>query len=223
MSARSDHADAYDAPGRLVMSVAAVELIGGAILMTILPRWSVVLSFVWLAILLGTIIASCAVAMPRPVRIVVIAGLTAMFVLTGARLDWLGTLATDADAHQARADGVVPIVTRTFHGPVAGALSGPAVAPGEGQDSWRADIDALLSGLSSAQGGRVIVRTLTVDRTVEPNRVAIDWSIATGDANKSCGSITIAATDRQVALDQVGITLRMAVERTRASGTPLCY
>ena len=223
MNASTGYADDFDGPGRTVAGLAAIELVACSILMAVFPRWSIIGSFACLAILLGTIVALCAVAIPRRLRLVLVAGVTTLFMLTGARLDLLGTVGRDVAAHPASEDRTVPIVTHANVADEPHARSEAPAVHADTQDGWTADIDALTSRLSQAQGVRAIVRSLTVDRTVEPSRVALDWSVAVGDERKPCGSITIAAADRQVALDQIGETLRIAVARSRGAGSPLCY
>lgn len=223
MTARATYTDDYEVSGRIVASTAALEIVAGAVLMALSPRWGLLASLVWLAMLIGTIVAVCAVAMPRRSRIVLIAGLMVLFVLTGARLDLLGTIGKDVAAHEASEDGTPRIVVPPISPDDLRIRPVPFVADPVAPQAWTARIDALASTLSQAPEVRVIVRSITVDRTIEPNRVAFDWSIVAGEARKYCGSITIAAADRQAALEQITTTLRMAHDRSRATGMPLCY
>lgn len=223
MTARANYADDFGVSGRIVASTAALEIIAGAILMTLSPRWGMLASLVWLAMLIGTIVAVCAVAMPRRPRMVLIAGLMTLFVLTGARLDLLGTIGKDVAAHDAGEDGAPRIVAQQISSDALRTRQLPGVADPVAPQAWTARIDALASSLSQAPDVRVIVRSITVDRTIEPNRIAFDWSIVAGEARKYCGSITIAAADRQAVLEQITATLRFARDRSRAAGMPVCY
>ncbi len=223
MIARANDANDFALSGRIVASVATLEIIAGAVLMAVLPRWGLLVSLVWLAMGIGTIVALCAVDMPRRLRTVLITGLMALFVLTGARLDLLGTIGEDVAAHEASDDRTAPIVAQTVASTELAPRAEVPILPGDTPQRWADDIEALASQVSDASGIRATVRSITVNRMVEPHRVAFDWSIVVGDARKSCGAITIAAADRQAALDQIAATLRLAVDRARAAGVPLCY
>ena len=223
MTARANDADDVELSGRIVASVAALEIIAGAVLMAVSPRWGLLASLVWLAMLIGTIVALCAVDMPRRSRIVLIAGLMVLFVLTGARLDLLGTIGKDVAAHEASEDRTPFIVAPQISSDALRTRPVPPVADPGAPEAWTARIGALASTLSQDRDVRVIVRSITVDRTVEPNRVAFDWSIVAGEVRKYCGSITIAAADQEVVIDEIATTLRIAHDRSRAAGVPLCY
>lgn len=233
MGASTRYDAAFDGPGRIAATLGMIELVVGGVLLARLSRLSMTLSVIVLIVLLVSIVVLCVVTVPRRIQVPMIAGLMILFVITGAQLDLFDEVNGEIAEHQAGPEGARLIAPTRALDPTAAAIdkaSGGGTSPGGGQGGggsgdggWASDLAVATASVGPDGGVRAIVSSMVVDRAVEPNRVSFDWTIVAGASRKYCGSITMAAADRQVALDHVAATVRTAIDRSRATGTAICY
>lgn len=220
----------FNVPGKIAATIGMIELATGSVLLATLPRLKLTLSIAMLFVLLGSIPSLCVVAVPRRIQVPLIAGLMILFIVTGERMDLLDGVSGEIAGHQAGEKGSALLVPMLAIGPSATVVHSASVNDPlpttirSGDGGWAADLKVATSPAGEdSDGARAIVREIFVDRTVEPNTVSFDWSVTAGADNKPCGSITMSVADRQAALDQVTSTVRMALDRSRATGMATCY
>lgn len=228
MSASTSYEVEFDVLGKVAATIGVIELVVGITVLKTMPRFNLMVSVIALAVILGSIVLLCVAAVPRRVQLPIIAGLMILFVITGAQVDLFDAASGRIAEHEA-ADEAPRIAPTLAIKPEVTAIEGASAdsshaATGSGDGGWAADLDVATSSLGPESGGvHAVVSRVVVDRTVEPNLVSFDWSIIAGADRKACGSISTSAADRQVALDRIAATVRLAFDRSRATGTATCY